>query len=329
MCKISVVVPTRNRAVYLEKLFSSLTKQTIDMDDYEIILIDNGSADETRSVCRRWGEKFLNFKYIFADCPGLHTGRNIGYRKSRSEILVFADDDIVATDTWLEAIVDGFQRHPEAVLIGGNDIPQFEEEPPCWVETLWSTGDERILIDYSCILMGDKEKEINPYYVLGCNFAVRKWVLDKTHGFHPDGMPDELLCYRGDGESFVSQYIIQNDLKAFFIPEASVYHCISKQRMTFGYIARVAYRSGITYAYTMLREGKRAVLRREIRREKFGFGFAGKRLSDMERMKKMEFLHGKEFLYKSYQSWEDVREWIHRNDYLGENGKVPVLRIEV
>lgn len=331
MCKITVVVPTRNRAAYLEKFFFSLEKQTLSMENYEMILVDNGSTDETKSLCGRWQDKITNFKYIYEDHPGLHVGRNIGYQKSSSEIIVFADDDIVATDTWLEAIVDGFERHPEAVLIGGSNIPQFEKCPPQWVDLLWQKGtsekDEKVLVDYSCILLGEYEKEISPYYVFGCNFAIRKWVLDETHGFHPDGMPDDFLCYRGDGESFVSQYIIQNGLKTYFIPDASVYHCVPVQRMKFEYIGKVAYRTGISEAYQVLRTGTPKDLQRRIWKKKLKLQLRRSRLSQLTYMKEKEQIMGNKFLLYKYKSTVSVREWIHREDYLGENGRIGYKQI--
>lgn len=310
----------------MEKFFSSLVKQTLNKEKYEMILVDNGSTDETKSLCDKWQDKITNFKYIYDDHPGLHIGRNIGYQQSCSEIIVFADDDIIATDTWLEAIVDGFERHPEAVLIGGSDIPKFEKSPPQWIDSLWQSGmegnSEEILVDYSCILLGENEKEINPYYVFGCNFAIRKWVLDKTHGFHPDGMPDDFLCYRGDGESFVSQYIIQNDLTTYFIPGASIYHCVPAQRMEFEYIRKVAYRTGISEAYNMLRAGKVSDLQRRIWRKKLKLLLRRSRLTQIEYMKAKEQVQGNEFLLNKYRSIVSVKEWIHRKDYLGENGRI-------
>lgn len=326
MCEISVVVPTRNRAMYLERFFSSLTKQTLNINRYEIIVIDNGSTDGTKAICQKWCGSFKNFKYIFDDNPGLHTGRNIGYQQSVSDIIVFADDDIIAVPIWLESILNGFKKHKEVVLIGGNDIPEFEADPPWWVEELWhgiNENEEKILVDYSCILLGKQEKEISPYYVLGCNFAVRKWILDKTQGFHPDGMPDGLLCYRGDGESAISQYVIQNGLKAFFFPGASVYHNVSRQRMNYKYIKKVAYRTGISAAYRMLREGKTVALQYEIARRSLRLRIVSKHLQKINYMKEKELIRGMKFLLEQYKKNYDVKEWIHRKNYLGYNGKVP------
>ncbi len=324
---ISVVVPTRNRAKYLEKFFCSLMQQSVKQEKYELIVIDNGSTDKTKKVCEKWQGNIKNFRYIYDDKPGLHIGRNIGYQQSSSDLIVFADDDIEATPTWLEAICNGFNKHADVVLIGGSDIPRFEEAPPQWIETLWRNlsdkKDEKILVDYSCIMLGKKEKEISPYYVFGCNFAIRKWVLDKTHGFHPDGMPDELLCYRGDGESFVSNYIIQNGLKALFVPAASVYHAVSKQRMSFQYISKVAYRNGISTAFSMLRERKVIGLQGEIWKKKFRRNIAKGRLKNIELIKENKQIEGMEFLLMNYRKCKKVQEWIQRSDYLGENGVIP------
>lgn len=324
---IAVIVPTRNRAKDLEKFFCSLINQSLEQEKYELIIIDNGSTDDTKKVCEKWEGAIKNFRYIYDENPGLHIGRNIGYQKSSSDLIVFADDDIEATPTWLEAICNGFNKHEDVVLIGGSDIPRFEEEPPQWVEELWHNlsdkDNERILVDYSCIMLGEKEKEISPYYVFGCNFAIRKWVLNRTHGFHPDGMPDELLCYRGDGESFVSNYIIQNGLKTLFIPEASVYHTVSKQRMSFQYISKIAYRNGISTAFSLLREGKVIGLKGEIWKKKFRRYIVKRRLRDIELIKENEQIKGMEFLLMNYRKSKKVQEWIQRSDYLGENGVIP------
>ncbi len=324
---ISVVVPTRNRAKDLEKFFCSLTKQSMEQEKYELIVIDNGSTDETKKVCEKWERIIKNFRYVYDDNPGLHIGRNIGYQKSSSDLIVFADDDIEVIPTWLEAIYNGFNKHEDVVLIGGSDIPKFEEEPPQWVDGLWHNlsdkEDERILVDYSCIMLGEEEKEITPYYVFGCNFAIRKWVLDKTRGFHPDGMPDELLCYRGDGESFVSNYIVQNKLKALYIPEASVYHAVSKQRMSYKYISKIAYRNGISTAFSWLRKGKIIGLKCQIWKRKFGRYIVKGRLSELELIKINEQIKGMEFLLINYRKYKKVQEWIQRSDYLGKNGVIP------
>ena len=155
MLDISVVVPTRNRAQSLRKLLITLEKQTLSQNNYEILVIDNGSIDETGQLCAEYKTKFCNFQYLYNENPGLHVGRNMGYLQSKSEIIVFADDDIEVEPTWLEAISDGFKRHKDVVLIGGSDIPKYEEQTPQWVDELWRVQDNdiKLLVDYSCIIL--------------------------------------------------------------------------------------------------------------------------------------------------------------------------------
>ena len=326
MLDISVVVPTRNRAQSLRKLLITLEKQTLSQNNYEILVIDNGSIDETGQLCAEYKTKFCNFQYLYNENPGLHIGRNMGYLQSKSEIIVFADDDIEVEPTWLEAISEGFKRHKDVVLIGGSDIPKYEEQPPQWVDELWRVQDNdiKLLVDYSCIILGNREKEINPYYVFGCNFAVRKWILDKAEGFHPDGVPDDLLCFRGDGESYISNYILSNGLKTLFIPEASVYHAVTKNRMTIEYVKKIAYRNGISSAYTLLRKNKIVSLVYVICREKIRCFVRMTKSSMMDELKDKERLRGMQYLLIQFIKNPNVREWIARKNYLEERGNIPL-----
>lgn len=320
--EITVIVPTRNRAKSLDVFLKSVKKQTIDETRYEIIVVDNGSQDNTKAICDKWSKIIKNYRYIYNDNPGLHVGRNIGYQESNSELLVYADDDIIAFPTWLESIVGAFENE-QIVLVGGNDIPKYEGTTPEWLEELWLEQNEtKILLDFSCILMGDKKKEISPYYVFGCNFAVRKWILDETRGFHPDGMPDNLLHYRGDGETYIAQYILENQLTTYFVPEASVYHMVTQQRMCLDYIKKIAYRDGISHAYTQLRSGRYKQLEREILKRKMRFLFLGKRWNNIIALKEEAHIKGMKFLANEYHKRESIKEWVMRMDYLGDNAIV-------
>ena len=72
-------------------------------------------------------------------------------------------------------------------------------------------------------------------------------------GFHPNGMPENLLRYRGDGEISVSKGILEKGYKAIFNPKASIYHQVSNSRMTLEYLYKRAYAQGISDSYTLIR----------------------------------------------------------------------------
>lgn len=254
MIVLSVIIPTRNRSEILCLALKYLKSQTFPSDRFEVLVIDNGSTDNTKKVVESFQQQLGNIRYYFDSTPGLHVGRHVGLRAARADILVYADDDIEATLTWLEGIAESFQDE-EVVLVGGKNLPKFEVEPPDWIKKMWNEDQNgnRIIGYLSLLDLGNVIKEINPYYVFGCNFSIRKSTLLKAGGFHPDAMPQELIKYRGDGETHVSRYILRNGYKAIYNPKASVYHIVPSSRMTKEYFCRRAYNEGISSSYTELR----------------------------------------------------------------------------
>jgi len=251
---LSVIIPTHNRCSLLQAALNSLEMQTLPRSDFEVLVIDNGSTDNTKQVVESAQQRLGNVRYFYEPTPGLHVGRHLGLKKAKSDILVYADDDIEAFPTWLEAIAESFQD-PEVVLVGGKNLPKWESDPPDWILKMWEPdkNGNRILGYLSILDLGDEEKEISPYYVFGCNFSVRKSVLLEAGGFHPDAFPQELIKYRGDGEGHVWQYISERAYKAFYHPKASVYHAVPFSRHTEEYFFRRVINQGISDSFSMIR----------------------------------------------------------------------------
>lgn len=95
--QVSVIVPTHNRASLLNKTLNSLLNQTFSPQHFEVIIVDNGSTDNTESICKEFQKKFTNYVYIYDKKPGLHVGRHAGLKAAKGTILVFIDDDIQAS----------------------------------------------------------------------------------------------------------------------------------------------------------------------------------------------------------------------------------------
>jgi len=253
MVELSVIIPTRNRAHLLDRTLEALFHQTYSQERFEVIVVDNGSTDSTAQVAEKYKSRFKNFNYLFEISPGLHVGRHAGMKTAKGQILVYGDDDIRPFPTWLEGVRESFQD-PQVALVGGNNLPEYENDPPKWVDLLWSvTPWGKALGYYSVLDFGNEIAEISPYYVWGCNFSIRKSILREIGGFHPDGMPEELLHYRGDGETAVSKAILNKGYKTIFNPKASVYHCVSSSRVTLNYLYKRAYAQGISDSYTQIR----------------------------------------------------------------------------
>lgn len=314
--KLSVIIPTRNRANILEKALNSLVSQTIDKEFFEVIIVDNGSTDNTKKVVDLFTEKIPNLIYIYDDNPGLHIGRHRGLLESKSDILVFGDDDIEALPTWLEAILESFEQS-DVVLVGGKNIPCFEIAPPQWIKEMWEKGGNNKIISYLSILdFGEKKKEINPYYVFGCNFSIRKKILIEAGGFHPDGMPQELIKYRGDGESYISKFIQENGYRAVYNPKASVFHLVPTDRMTKKYFFQRAFNQGISDSYTDIRNN----ITNRLSSKKIKL-FIKKYLLFKDVEIDYNYLSGFYYHQNEAKRDEKLMEWIKRESYIN-NGKI-------
>ena len=93
--KISVIISTFNRASYLDETLNSLVEQTLPKDQYEVIVIDDGSTDHTRQVAANFESK-LSVHYLFQENSGLAAGRNRGVQLAKGPIVHFMDDDDIA-----------------------------------------------------------------------------------------------------------------------------------------------------------------------------------------------------------------------------------------
>lgn len=254
MTYLSVIIPTRNRALFLEDALESILKQTLSLDDFEILVVDNGSTDQTAEVVREFNVKNNQIRYFYVSEPGLHVGRHVGDREAKGEILVFVDDDIIATPGWLRAIQETF-KDPAVALVGGKILPKWGGDVPQWIDLFKNHTDYGWTIGYLSLLdFGDSRKEIPATYVYGCNFSIRKSVLFECGGFHPDSMPQELIRYRGDGETALSLAVMQKGYKAIYEPKATVYHRVAPERLTVDYFCRRAFNQGISDSYTEIRQ---------------------------------------------------------------------------
>lgn len=92
MPKVSVIIPTYNRAAFLEEAIESVLSQ--DYKDFELIVVDDGSTDETRDIVGRHSESVV---YLYQDNKGVSCARNTGIRNSFGEYIAFLDSD----DKWL------------------------------------------------------------------------------------------------------------------------------------------------------------------------------------------------------------------------------------
>lgn len=112
MPRVSVIIPSYNCARYLGRAIDSASEQTY--KDYEIVLVDDGSTDDTKDVAMRYGKKVT---YLYQQNQGLSAARNQGISKASGELLAYLDADDMWYPEKLERQVAFLDAHQECGIV--------------------------------------------------------------------------------------------------------------------------------------------------------------------------------------------------------------------
>lgn len=114
MTPISIIIPTYNRSHLIKRTIDSVIRQT--SSDWELIIVDDGSKDDTESVVKQYLSN--NVRYIYQDNGGANKARNIGAKNARYTYLAFLDSDDELFPDWLESFQVALEKRPEIVCCG-------------------------------------------------------------------------------------------------------------------------------------------------------------------------------------------------------------------
>ncbi len=162
---VSVVVCTYDGARTLPHTLEAL--DTVAYPEFEVIVVDDGSTDESAAIARSFGARVISTANA-----GLSHARNIGATAASGEIVAYLDDDAWPDPYWLQYLADTYERTGCAAA-GGPNIP-----PPAGTvaESVAHSPGGPIHV-----LVSDTEAE----HIPGCNFSIRKDVLEELGGFDP------------------------------------------------------------------------------------------------------------------------------------------------
>jgi len=254
--KFSVIVSTYNRASILYMCLDSLMNQDYPKEDFEIIIVNNNSTDNTEEVIEDYIDKYpeINLKYYFVPKPGQVYARQIGILAARNEILSFTDDDGILSPEWLTEISKVFLKNDKAVGVAGKIQIKWDEQPPEWIYDY-----ERQLgkLNY-----GNEVKYEVGLYMNAGNLSIKKDVLIEVGGFNPEMVGDWLL---GDGESGLWLRLKNNKLLIGWAPDALMLHYqVAKKNATVQDIKRRFMNNGICIPYNIYainKEGTQALIK--------------------------------------------------------------------
>lgn len=175
---ISVIIPTYNGAQKVVQALDSLLSQSRMPD--EIIVVIDGSTDNTKSIIESKNYKFPHFRILEQENGGRAKVRNTGASDATSELLLFMDDDMVAPKQWVEEHLKHHILHPNTLLTGRLEESQDAVRDDFflfknWLKTKWNKGLE--------IEGNQSSYRINFPYISANNFSANKVVFFRLDGF--------------------------------------------------------------------------------------------------------------------------------------------------
>ncbi|MGC8625761.1 MAG: glycosyltransferase family 2 protein, partial [Phycisphaerae bacterium] len=118
--RVSIIIPTHDRAALLRQTLESLTQLVIPADkNVELLIIANACADQTRHICEAATPNMpMPLRCVVEPMPGASQARNRGLTEANGDILAFLDDDVAVDPHWLAGLLAVFEQYPADVVAG-------------------------------------------------------------------------------------------------------------------------------------------------------------------------------------------------------------------
>lgn len=244
--RMSVIVCTRNRAALLERSLDALVHQEgVAADAYEVVVVDNGSTDDTRQVVQKAQRHSARVRYLYEPRPGLSVARNAGAAQARGEIVCFGDDDAIAAPDFVREVLCSF-RDPQVTCVGGKIVASWPDgEPPEWFAPRYAN-----VVGQTSF--GETDRWLNGCeFPFGGNLALKREVLHELGGFN------ENLGKKGGNnlwgeEMDLCHRMQQQGLRFLYNPRARVSHIVGRHRATKQYFVDSIFGKGVTEGYQKL-----------------------------------------------------------------------------
>ena len=231
----SVVICTHNHAKLLAGALETVFRQTLEESRYEVIVVDNSSTDNTRSVVEAFATRHSGIRYCLEPALGIARARNCGWTHSRGRYVAYLDDDCRAPDEWLAVAAEIIERQSPTVL-GGPYYTAFEGAKPSWASESCNSyvpfPDARVL--------GQNEYGALP----GGNVFVQRTMFDAVGGFDPRlGHVGQTVAY-GEETEFFRRVSERYPGTLCYEPRLAVRHVVRPEKLTLWYNVRGSFGAG-------------------------------------------------------------------------------------
>lgn len=242
----SIIVPTRERAGYLDVALASIVPQAT-AAGAEVLVVDDGPSAATATVARRHGARYV----ATGRSRGLNAARNAGIAAALGELLVFVDDDVAVHPGWLAALIDADARAaPDVGVLTGPIHARFEDH------RLRSCGREQPPITTQELGAVDRDVE----HAWGANMTIRRCALDRVGRFDESPQIDG-----GGDEQEWQERLLASGARIRYVAAAALDHRRAGDDSRLRSLAAAAYARGRQARRFDAFNGRAPALARELR----------------------------------------------------------------
>ena len=235
MPELSVIIATRNRARQLGRALASLQVQSLPTHSFEIVVVDNGSSDNTAELAPTALRPFRHATFLQEPKPGAAAARNAGVAASTTGVVVFLDDDIVADAELLAEHVKSHADGANIAVLGAVRFPWQGTESPLF----------RLLVQRPELLQSFSfadPQDVSFLHFYTCNLSMRRAFFQTNAGF------DERFTGSGFEDTELGYRFLQAGGRMIFNPRASALH---HPEISASVLARKQFNNGRYLAYLL------------------------------------------------------------------------------
>ncbi|MDU1904275.1 MAG: glycosyltransferase family 2 protein [Dysgonomonas sp.] len=238
--RFSFITCTYNRDKYLGKTLQSVCEQSFPANDYEIIVIDNNSTDNTAQICEKFRTDYPDkqFRYFKETDQGLSFALNRGIKEAKGEYIIYADDDETVNSNHLELLNSHLNALPEAALAASPVVPIYEKGEPKWM----SRFTQRLIGGY--FNQGNEVKKLSPSHYPGTGHTIIKRELYEKFGYYNTDLGRKGSSLIGAEDKDMFNRLKNNNIACYYFPDIPIFHHIPEYKTTDDFFNRLTYSIG-------------------------------------------------------------------------------------
>ncbi len=228
---ISIIVCTYNRQEMLSGCLDALINQNVDDHNYEVIVVNNNSNDNTEEIAKNYTLSQKNFSYYLQPEQGLSHARNLGLENAKADYVAYIDDDAIAPKNWIYTAMQIIKTHKPDIF-GGPAYPIFPSGKPEWYKNEYGVRGD----------MGETGW-LTKGFIVGTNIFFRRALLIEYGGFDPNfGMKGETIAYHE--ETVLIFKAFDEGKKVYYSKELAVKDIIPDYKKSLAFFIHTKYQAG-------------------------------------------------------------------------------------